>query len=90
DIIGEDSEVGALDTNLQTACLAALSASRIKARELAMQDSLEAATLQFINNIGAANGVITPKWKKAWQFATKTLPRSRKPGETAGPVPSAD
>ncbi|MGO7210716.1 glycosyltransferase family 4 protein [Rhizobium ruizarguesonis] len=90
DIIGEDSEVGALDANLQAACLAALSASRIKARELAMQYSWEAATLQFINNIRAANGVITPKWKKAWQFATKSLPRSRKPGETAGPVPSAD
>ncbi|MBY3194927.1 glycosyltransferase family 4 protein [Rhizobium laguerreae] len=90
DIIGEDSEVGALDQNLQAACLAALSASRDKARELAMQYSWEAATLQFINNIRAANGVITPKWKRAWQFATKSLPRSRKPGETAGPVPSAD
>ncbi|MBX5159913.1 glycosyltransferase family 1 protein [Rhizobium sp. NZLR3b] len=89
DIIGEDKDVGALDQDLQAACLAALSASRGKARELAMQYSWEAATLQFINNIRAANGVITPKWKKAWQFA-KSLPRSRKPGETAGPLPSAD
>ncbi|MGO7508347.1 glycosyltransferase family 1 protein, partial [Rhizobium johnstonii] len=71
-------------------CLAALSASRGKARELAMKYSWEAATLQLINNIRAANGVITPKWKKAWQFATKSLQRSRKPGETAGPLPSAD
>ncbi|MBB4291089.1 glycosyltransferase involved in cell wall biosynthesis [Rhizobium leguminosarum] len=89
DIIGEDSEVGALDQDLRAACLAALSASREKARDLAMQYSWEAATLQFINNIRAANGVITPKWKKAWQFA-KSLPRGRKPGETAGPVPSGD
>jgi glycosyltransferase involved in cell wall biosynthesis len=87
DIIGEDSEVGALDENLQAACLAALSASREKARELAMQYSWEAATLQFINNIRAANGVITPKWKKAWQFATKSLPK-RRPGETARPLPT--
>lgn len=90
DIIGEESLVGALDENLQVACLAALSASREKARELAMQYSWEAATLQFINNIRAANGVITPKWKKAWQYATKSLPRSRRPGDTAGPLPSAD
>ncbi|AHG46381.1 GDP-mannose-dependent alpha-mannosyltransferase [Rhizobium leguminosarum bv. trifolii CB782] len=89
DIIGEDSEVGALDMDLRAACLAALSASRQKAHALAMQYSWEAATLQFINNIRAANGVITPKWKKAWQFA-KSLPRSRKPGETAGPLPSGD
>ncbi|MGO7302261.1 glycosyltransferase family 1 protein, partial [Rhizobium ruizarguesonis] len=45
--------------------------------------------LQFINTIRAANGVITPKWRKAWQYA-KSLPRSRKPGETAGPLQSAD
>jgi glycosyltransferase involved in cell wall biosynthesis len=89
DIIGEESLVGALDDNLQAACLAALSASREKARELAMQYSWEAATLQFINNIRAANGIITPKLKKAWQYATKSLPR-RKPGEPAGPLPSAD
>ena len=90
DIIGEDSLVGALNEDLQAACLAALSGSREKARELAMQYSWEAATLQFINNIRAANGVITPKWKKAWQYATKSLPRSRKPGENAGPLPSTD
>ncbi|QWW66724.1 glycosyltransferase family 1 protein [Rhizobium sp. WYJ-E13] len=89
DIIGEESLVGALDEDLQMACLAALSASREKARELAMQYSWEAATLQFINNIRAANGVITPKWKKAWQYATKSLPR-RKPGENAGPLPPTD
>ncbi|MBB3390249.1 glycosyltransferase involved in cell wall biosynthesis [Rhizobium sp. BK275] len=89
DIIGEESLVGALDDDLQVACLAALSASREKARELAMQYSWEAATLQFINNIRAANGVITPKWKKAWQYATKSLPR-RKPGEPAGPLPPTD
>ncbi|MGO8374055.1 hypothetical protein ACC808_37510, partial [Rhizobium ruizarguesonis] len=51
---GEDSEGGALDQNLQAACLAALSSSCGKARELAMQYSWEAATLQFINNIRAA------------------------------------
>lgn len=90
DIIGEESLVGALNDDLQAACLAALSASREKARELAMQYSWEAATLQFINNIRAANGVITPKWKKAWQYATKSLPRSRKPGDSAGPVSPAD
>ncbi|MGM4911204.1 glycosyltransferase family 4 protein [Rhizobium sp. 768_B6_N1_8] len=90
DIIGEESLVGALDENLQAACIAALSSSREKARELALQYSWEAATLQFINNIRAANGVITPKWKKAWQYATKSLPRSRKPGDTAGPLSSAD
>ncbi|XAZ22343.1 glycosyltransferase family 1 protein [Sinorhizobium sp. B11] len=90
DIIGEESLVGALNENLQTACLTALSGSREKARELAMQYSWEAATLQFINNIRAANGVITPKWKKAWQYATKSLPRSRKPGDSAGPLPSSD
>ena len=89
DIIGEESLVGALDENLQVACLAALSGSREKARELATQYSWEAATLQFINNIRAANGVITPKWKKAWQYATKSLPR-RKPGEPAGPLSPAD
>ncbi|MEK1896662.1 MAG: glycosyltransferase family 1 protein [Rhizobium sp.] len=88
DIIGEDNEVGALDNDLRTACLAALSASRQKARELALQYSWEAATTQFINNIRAANGVITPKWKKAWQFAAKSLPRTKKPGETAGPISS--
>ncbi|MDP9812134.1 glycosyltransferase involved in cell wall biosynthesis [Rhizobium tibeticum] len=88
DIIGEDNEVGALDNELRTACLAALSASREKARDLALQYSWEAATTQFINNIRAANGVITPKWKKAWQFAAKSLPRTKKPGETAGPVSS--
>jgi len=88
DIIGEDSEVGALDSDLKTACLAALSASREKARELALQYSWEAATTQFINNIRAANGVITPKWKKAWQFAAKSLPRTKKPGDAAGPVSS--
>ena len=88
DIIGEDNEVGALDNDLRTACLAALSASREKARELALQYSWEAATTQFINNIRAANGVITPKWKKAWQFAAKSLPRTKKPGEAAGPVSS--
>jgi len=89
DIIGEESLVGALDDDLRVACLAALSGSREKARELAMQYSWEAATLQFINNIRAANGVITPKWKKAWQYATKSLPR-RKPGEPAGPLSPAD
>ncbi len=78
DIIGEDSDVGGLDEDLRTACLSALACSREKARELAVQYSWEAATQQFINNIRAANGVITPKWKKAWQFA-KTLPRARKP-----------
>jgi glycosyltransferase involved in cell wall biosynthesis len=88
DIIGEDNEVGALDNDLRTACVAALSASREKARELALQYSWEAATTQFINNIRAANGVITPKWKKAWQFAAKSLPRTKKPGEAAGPVSS--
>lgn len=88
DIIGEESEVGALDTDLRTACLAALSASREKARELALQYSWEAATTQFINNIRAANGVITPKWKKAWQFAAKSLPRTKKPGDAAGPISS--
>lgn len=88
DIIGEDGEVGALNEDLRTACLAALSASREKARELSLQYSWEAATQQFINNIRAANGVITPKWKKAWQFAAKSLPKSRKPGETAGPLSS--
>ena len=88
DIIGEDNEVGALDNDLRTACLAALSASREKARELALQYSWEAATTQFINNIRAANGVITPKWKKAWQFAAKSLPRTKKPGEAAGPISS--
>ncbi|MGO8499656.1 glycosyltransferase, partial [Rhizobium ruizarguesonis] len=41
DIIGEDSEVGVLDQKLQVDCLAALSASRGKARELAMQYSWE-------------------------------------------------
>lgn len=89
DIIGEESLVGALDDDLRVACLAALSASREKARELAIQYSWEAATLQFINNIRAANGIITPKWKKAWQYATKSLPR-RKPGENAGPLPPTD
>jgi len=88
DIIGDDNEVGALDDDLKTACLTALSASREKARELALQYSWEAATTQFINNIRAANGVITPKWKKAWQFAAKSLPRTKKPGETAGPISS--
>lgn len=88
DIIGEDNEVGALDNDLRTACLAALSASREKARELAQRYSWEAATTQFINNIRAANGVITPKWKKAWQFAAKSLPRTKKPGEAAGPISS--
>ncbi len=86
DIIGEDSDVGALDDDLKAACLSALGASREKARELAMQYSWEAATQQFINNIRAANGVITPKWKKAWQYA-KTLPR-RKAGDAAGPMKS--
>jgi glycosyltransferase involved in cell wall biosynthesis len=87
DIIGEDGEVGALDADLQVACLGALSASREKARDLALQYSWEAATQQFINNIRAANGVITPKWKKAWQYA-KTLPKSRKAGDAAGPMKS--
>ncbi len=81
DIIGEDSEVGALDDDLRIACLAALSASRQKARELAVQYSWEAATLQFITNIRAANGVITPKWKKAWQYAAKSLPRNKRLGD---------
>jgi glycosyltransferase involved in cell wall biosynthesis len=79
DIIGEDSDVGALDDDLRSACLAALSCSREQARALATQYSWEAATQQFINNIRAANGVITPKWKKAWQFATNSLPRTRRP-----------
>ncbi len=39
DIIGEESLVGALDENLQAACIAALSSSREKARELALQYS---------------------------------------------------
>ncbi|MDM9628901.1 glycosyltransferase family 1 protein [Rhizobium sp. S152] len=86
DIIGEDSDVGALDDDLKTACLSALTASREKARELAMQYSWEAASQQFINNIRAANGVITPKWKKAWQYA-RTLPR-RKTADAAGPMKS--
>ncbi|WP_160008315.1 glycosyltransferase family 1 protein [Rhizobium sp. 18055] len=81
DIIGEDSEVGALDADLRKACLAALSASREKARELATQYSWEAATQQFITNIRAANGVITPKWKKAWQYASKSLPRNKRLGD---------
>ncbi|WP_086994340.1 glycosyltransferase family 4 protein [Rhizobium sullae] len=88
DIIGEDGEVGALDEDLQTACLGALSASREKARDLALQYSWEAATQQFINNIRAANGVITPKWKKAWQYA-KTLPKSRKASDAVGPMKSS-
>ncbi|WP_183754759.1 glycosyltransferase family 1 protein [Rhizobium sp. BK181] len=88
DIIADDNDVGALDDDLKTACLTALSASREKARELALQYSWEAATTQFINNIRAANGVITPKWKKAWQFAAKSLPRTKKPGDAAGPVSS--
>ncbi|TDW26786.1 glycosyltransferase involved in cell wall biosynthesis [Rhizobium azibense] len=87
DIIGEDGEVGALHADLKVACLGALSASREKARDLALQYSWEAATQQFINNIRAANGVITPKWKKAWQYA-KTLPKSRKAGDAAGPMKS--
>ncbi|APO75600.1 glycosyltransferase family 1 protein [Rhizobium etli 8C-3] len=87
DIVGEDGEVGALDEDLQAACLRALSASREKARDLALQYSWEAATQQFINNIRAANGVITPKWKKAWQYA-RTLPKNRKAGDAAGPMKS--
>ncbi|WP_413709961.1 glycosyltransferase family 4 protein [Rhizobium sp. Rhizsp82] len=86
DIIGDEGEVGALDEDLRAACLAALSASRDKARELALTYSWEAATQQFINNIRAANGVIAPKWKRAWQYA-KTLPR-RKAGDAAGPMKS--
>ncbi|KQV64566.1 alpha-mannosyltransferase [Rhizobium sp. Root1220] len=81
DIIGEDSEVGALNADLRAACLDALSCSRDKARELAVQYSWEAATQQFITNIRAANGVITPKWKKAWNFAAKSLPKSKKLGD---------
>ncbi len=78
DIIGEISEVGALDDDLRSACLAALASSREKARELALQYSWEAATQQFINNIRAANGIITPKWKKAWQFAAKSRAKARR------------
>jgi glycosyltransferase involved in cell wall biosynthesis len=81
DIIGDDSDVGALNDDLHAACIAALSASREKARELAVQYSWEAATLQFITNIRAANGVITPKWKKAWQYAAKSLPRNKRLGD---------
>jgi glycosyltransferase involved in cell wall biosynthesis len=88
DIIGEDSEVGALDEDLRSACLSALSCSREQARALATQYSWEAATQQFINNIRAANGVFTPKWKKAWQFAAKSLPRNKRLGDpdAASPV----
>jgi glycosyltransferase involved in cell wall biosynthesis len=55
DIIGRNSEAGALDNDLLNACRAALACSRQAARSLALSYSWEAATGQFIENVRIAN-----------------------------------
>ncbi|MCJ8510109.1 glycosyltransferase family 1 protein [Rhizobium lemnae] len=51
DIIGDRSGAGALNEDLQAACLAALSCSREDARRLAECYSWQAATRQFLENV---------------------------------------
>lgn len=54
DIIEDGSGAGALDDDLQAACLAALSCSREDARRLAERYSWQAATRQFLENVLSA------------------------------------
>lgn len=58
DILGEHPAAGAVDNDLTTACIKALSCSRPAARALALTYSWEAATQQFLNNVRIANGKI--------------------------------
>jgi len=58
DILGGNTDAGAVDTDLQAACIRALSCSRQAARALALTYSWEAATRQFLDNIRIANGKI--------------------------------
>lgn len=60
DIVGPDENAGALDDDLQKACLKALSCSRQGARQLALAYSWEAASLQFLENVLVANNVREP------------------------------
>ena len=58
DILGGNTDAGAVDTDLKAACIRALSCSREAARALALTYSWEAATRQFLDNIRIANGKI--------------------------------
>ena len=51
DILGGHEEAGALDEDLKSACVKALSCSRGKARELALTYTWKAAARQFYNNM---------------------------------------
>jgi glycosyltransferase involved in cell wall biosynthesis len=55
DILSGHPTAGTLSEDLREACLAALSCSRVDARNLALNYSWEAATHQFITNIRSAN-----------------------------------
>ena len=58
DILGDHPTAGAVDKDLRSACLRALSCSREAARKLALTYSWEAATQQFLDNVRIANGKI--------------------------------
>ncbi|MGA1802386.1 glycosyltransferase family 4 protein [Rhizobium sp. HT1-10] len=58
DILGGNTDAGAVDTDLKAACIRALSCSREAARALALTYSWESATRQFLDNIRIANGKI--------------------------------
>ncbi|HEX2148414.1 MAG TPA: glycosyltransferase family 1 protein [Pseudorhizobium sp.] len=58
DIIEPESQAGALDEDLQQACLAALLCSRQAARALARSYTWEAASRQFLDNVRIAQGTI--------------------------------
>jgi hypothetical protein len=60
DILGGHPEAGALDDDLRSACLRALTASRPAARTLAESFTWEAATRQFLTNVMQANGITLP------------------------------
>lgn len=56
DIIDPASGAGALDEDLQKACMTALGCSRENARKLARSFTWEAASKQFLNNVMIAQG----------------------------------
>lgn len=60
DIIEEGSGAGALNTDLQQACLSALACSRENARRLAEQYSWTSATKQFLDNVMTARSKRPP------------------------------
>jgi glycosyltransferase involved in cell wall biosynthesis len=60
DIIERGSQAGALDEDLKSACMTALSRSRDAARKLGVSFTWEAATAQFLSNVLRANGILSP------------------------------